>query len=234
MACLTKGLQGMVDLLIEAIPNSLDRAERLHFQEAVHRAQVINLRSAAARQLLSAAGLGRAPVEFGCRAVASIRGIVEGGECPVGLGGAGIDTARVFSYAEYSVVAVGGAGPQAEGQLFRESGHTHREERPPRRAKVEAPAAAWLQALRLPNSQHVDRRLCAEFQVLSELCNIFAPEGGKPAPRPTVVGVVALFTTTSPCMSCLCAIRQFQLLFPEVAIEISELDDVDLACERRD
>mmetsp|Transcript_71096 Transcript_71096/g.161491 ORF Transcript_71096/g.161491 Transcript_71096/m.161491 type:complete len:215 (-) Transcript_71096:60-704(-) len=205
------------------VPSSLDASERLGFEEAVRKAQVVNLRTEAARRLLDATQVGTTSAEFAGRAVDYIRNTVECGERPVGPGGAGVDTTRVFAYAEYTVVSVGGCGPQAEGRLFRESGLA-------RGAGAGQPQGggqcrqAWLRPFRLPTSGHVDRSLCAEFQVLNELCSILAPEGGARDPRPAVAGVVDIFTTASPCMSCLGAIRQFQLLFPEVSVAACELD----------
>lgn len=191
--------------------------------------QVVNVRSAVSRRLLAASGVGRAPESFGQRAVSRIRSLVDEGERPVGPGGAGVDTTRVFGYAEYDVVLVGAAptgarpaqAPHVSGHLFCECGYHP--------SATVAQRRPWLHAFQLPNSSHVDRTLCAEFQILAELCSILAPEGGDHVPRATAVGVLSLFTTTSPCMSCLGAIRQFQLLFPEVAVEASECDDVTLA-----
>lgn len=215
----------MVDRLIAVVPGSLAERERLRFQEAVRKAQVLNLHSEAARRLLNAMGIGRAPVEFARQADVQIRKHCDHAEHPVELGAAGIGMARVFSYAEYCIVDAAGGGRRAEGRLLRESGLSPEVNgRRPRR-----PAAPWLQAFRLPLSGHVDRWLCAEFQLLEELCGILVPGDCQPTTHPEVVGVVSLFTTTTPCMSCIGAVRQFQLLFPEVAIEMTELDLADSA-----
>jgi len=172
-------------------------------------------------------GVVVAPEDFLDRALVHIRGMVACGERPVGPLGAGIDTTRVFAYAEHSVVLAG--GQRVTGKHFRECGHSRQvlaasdnETTMPAR-----PGPGWLPAaFQLPNSRHVDRRLCAEFQVLQELCRVFVPSGeltiAQP-PWPDVVGVVALLTSLSPCMSCIGAIRHFQLLFPEVEIEVAML-----------
>merc|ERR1712232_382113 len=88
-------------------------------------------------------------------------------------------------------------------------------------------ASIRLHAFKLPNSQHVDRSLCAEFQLLNQLCHVLLPDSSKLEPQPSYVGIVALFTTTSPCMSCIGVIRQFQLIFPEIRLETSERNDID-------
>lgn len=180
--------------------------------------EVVNLRQKATHRLLNSLNIRKAPADFSHRAVSCIRSLVDGGERPVGLGGAGVDTTRVFAYAEYNVVPVGGIAPCVDGHLFRESGL--------RGSACIARSVNWLHSFQLPNSSHVDRSLCAEFQVLAELCGVLSPEGGKASPRDAVVGVLFLFTTCSPCMSCVSAIRQFQVLFPEVALETSEYDDI--------
>merc|ERR1712031_125899 len=104
--------------------------------------------------------------EFGRRAVSRIR--TDGGERPVGLGGSGVDTTRVFSYAEYDaqlVVANGTSGlvsSSAPGSsyLYHESGYHG--------STLAGRTSSMLQAFRLPNSSHVDRTLCAEFKVLGD------------------------------------------------------------------
>merc|ERR1712032_1215559 len=144
--------------------------------------------------------------------------------------GACVDTTRVFGYAEYDVMAHqchGGLAPHVEGHLFSECGFRGLRCSAATTRSGDGLAgqqSGLIQAFTLPNSSHVDRTLCAEYQILDELCGVLAtvsPHGR----REDIVGVVYLFTTTSPCLSCLGAIRQFQLLFPEVSLEASELCD---------
>jgi len=203
---------------------SLALEERLCFENVVHSAQIINLRTGAAQKLLSSMGVMVAPGDFLDRALVHIRGMVACGERPAGPLGAGIDTTRVCAYAEHSVVLA--AGQRVTGKHFRECGYS-RQVFTESDHEITVPARrgpGWLPAFKLPNSRHVDRRLCAEFQVLQELCQVFVPSGeptiAQP-PWPEVVGVVALLTSVSPCMSCIGAIRHFQLLFPEVEIGVA-------------
>mmetsp|Transcript_89235 Transcript_89235/g.277444 ORF Transcript_89235/g.277444 Transcript_89235/m.277444 type:complete len:179 (-) Transcript_89235:75-611(-) len=164
--------------------------------------------------------VGRAPRDFTEHAERQVRKYCQGLPRPAEGGAGAFEAARVFSYAEYCVVDAAGGGRRIEGRLLHECGWRPSAggPRPPRLA------APWLRAFRLPLGGHVDRELCAEFQLLQELCGILAPEGRPPEHQPEVVGSVSLFTTISPCMSCIGAIRQFQLLFPEVAIEMGEFD----------
>ncbi|CAJ1450740.1 unnamed protein product [Effrenium voratum] len=114
---------------------------------------------------------------------------------------------RVFAYLEYVLVPLerGEVRRQEEisGVLAYESGYTA-DEAP----SFEAP----LVALQLPNSRHVRRELCAEFQGLKALCRLLAP-------WESAAGVVSVFTSISPCLSCVSALWQFRLRFPEVSLD---------------
>lgn len=119
-------------------------------------------------------------------------------------------------YSEQTVIA-----QQCDGRLFRESGFSG------------SPCRGCVRAFRLPNSSNVQRSLCAEFQVLDELAwhfmdkvNDARSSKDQSEPIPVLVGIVQLFTSTSPCLSCIGAIRHFQLLFPEVSIEMGEFRHV--------
>jgi len=222
VSLLVDRLKEAVDLLSSALPATLEAPAWLGYERTVRQLQVLNLRPAATRQFLDRMGVGRAPGEFSSRAVRCIRSLAGEGARPVipGIGRGVVDTTRVFAYAEYSIATIGGPGPAMDGCLSRESG-LHGSTMA-QLASLGESIAPWLRAFSLPNSSHVDRTRCAEFQVLVELCRLFAPEATMPKPQPSVVGVLLVFTTTSPCLSCLGAIRQFQLLFPEVLLEVSE------------
>mmetsp|Transcript_20006 Transcript_20006/g.32402 ORF Transcript_20006/g.32402 Transcript_20006/m.32402 type:complete len:207 (+) Transcript_20006:511-1131(+) len=200
---------------------------------------MVNLRHDGAKYIFDAMGVKRAPAEFSHRAIQMIRSFVDGGERPAGLGGFGRDTTRIFAYAEYDIVhpsSVPAAGREEirtsatadtfGGYIFRESGLAGSQ--PP------LPSTMVLRAMRLPNSGLVDRTLCAEFQLLVEMCRLLGPhrednDDPKPVGIETTeqsLGVVSLFTTHTPCMSCLGAIRQFQLMYPEIDLEVSEYEDV--------
>ena len=71
----------------------------------------------------------------------------------------------------------------------------------------------------LPHSSLVDRSLCAEFQVLAKLCDLL--DAHATFPDPSVNGKVHLDVTTTPCLSCVSVLCQFQTLFPEVHLRIS-------------
>jgi len=223
VSCLSQRLFYHVALLVDALPRSLDEDDRFRYQSKVGELQIVNLRSGT-RYVLEALGIRRAPVDFKQRAVLRIRSLSDapGGERPVGLGGAGLDTTRVFAYAEYVF-----GSPLVDGHLFSECGFRGCQRTVAKRS-ADGPRrpSSILRAFRLPNSAKVDRKLCAEFQVLSELCSLFSGAEEKTPPGEShLVGVLSLFTTTSPCCSCLGALAQFRLLFPEVAFEHGQCEE---------
>jgi len=91
-----------------------------------------------------------------------------------------------------------------------------------------------LRAFQLAVNAAVDRAACAEFQLLSHLAKTLLVDTIKEAspkhmchpsngantmkPQTDIRGEVRLFVSTTPCLSCLAAMRQFQLLFPSVSI----------------
>jgi len=96
--------------------------------------------------------------------------------------------------------------------------------------------SSWLVAEDLPHSQRVDRVLCCEFQALTALCSrleehaaveseVEAEDPGTAAAlRAEVGGAVRLLTTGVSCASCIGAMRQFQQLFPGVALSVEMKD----------
>lgn len=99
----------------------------------------------------------------------------------------------------------------------------------PEDAASAAAGEAWweqrspLRAFPLAVNSRVDRSACAEFRLLSRLAAhllaVAAPVavlavGGLPA----LGGEAQLFASRMPCLSCLAAMRQFQLLFPAVTL----------------
>lgn len=100
-----------------------------------------------------------------------------------------------------------------EGALLYQSGYKAEEPR-------EGPG--WLSDIALPISRYVDRSLCAEFQLLSELIEL---QAGGPLPgtqdqamRQGQKGRVDFWVTQAPCLSCISALLQYQALFPGVKV----------------
>merc|ERR1719253_1236096 len=125
---------------------------------------------------------------------------------------------RIFCYAEYAfqrpALEVGGGtsvGDLVEGRMLREHGFQG----------LRMWQKGWLKAVTLPVNPNVDRSVCAEFQVLNELCDIVHQHGLADSPEDChrVRGRVKLLASTTPCLSCVCAALQYDLLFPHVRLE---------------
>jgi len=117
---------------------------------------------------------------------------------------------KIYSYAEYSVAAF----PESlVGSLFKENGLRNSGATYPR----------WLRAVSLPINLFVERELCAEFQLLESLCDVIAGAAGGcsiAACREKVVGTVDILISSASCVSCVGAVRQFQLLWPAMHVSV--------------
>lgn len=121
---------------------------------------------------------------------------------------------RVYCFAEYAITCRTPSGAlQRQGELLKENSFLGEGTR--------AGRSGLLHGSTLPINELVDRTLCAEFQALSEICDIVAGAGPThAAARHMVTGHVFLWTTGSSCLSCVGAMRQFLHLFPSVALEV--------------
>merc|ERR1711920_1089656 len=91
----------------------------------------------------------------------------------------------------------------------------------------------WISPTSLPFNHLVDRSLCSEYQLLSRVCEELAGAVSGEAWRATR-GWLWLFVTGAPCLSCVGAMRQFQLLLPKVEFAVTIGDEVqcDALCAR--
>jgi len=191
-----------VDGLAGALRDVGDTADALvRYQRMAFDHQVLNLREFT-KEIMVRFEMPRATQAFGLRAKRAL-------EMRYGV----LQPWRVFAYLEYAAAPEGSTDPVCEwsGQLLYESGG-------------QGGPQSQLQAIRLPLSGRVNRELCAEFQALSELTRIIS---GSPAAPSQLVGVVSVFTTISPCLSCLAALRQFQRRFPDLGLELLELPELE-------
>merc|ERR1712224_169106 len=114
------------------------------------------------------------------------------------------------------VVSIQPADGPLEGALLYQSGFKAEEPR-------EGPG--WLSEISLPICRYVDRSLCAEFQLLSELIELQV--GGPPpgtqdqAARQAQKGRVDFWVTHAPCLSCISALLQYRSLFPGVRVSVA-------------
>lgn len=122
---------------------------------------------------------------------------------------------RVYCYVEYALqhpfvrLSVG----ILEGSLLKENSFHGEGSR--------AGRAGLLRSMTLPISDLVDRTLCAEYQALSEICDLTDSLGVTTATsRYLLTGFVKLWTLGPSCLSCVGIIRQFVVLFPNIKMEV--------------
>ena len=126
------------------------------------------------------------------------------------LAGAALVHRRVFAYGEYHL-EIPGIQPLI-GAMARENG---------RRARG-FDQLTLLRPLASPISGLVDRSLCSEFQILATCLELAATQGE----LSIQVGQIQIFVSTSPCVSCLWALRQWQCYLPQVKLGVVNGEEV--------
>eukprot|EP00438_Fugacium_kawagutii_P015065 Skav200432 [mRNA] locus=scaffold578:85572:87562:- [translate_table: standard] len=130
------------------------------------------------------------------------------------LAGAALVHRRVFAYGEY-FLQVPNRSEAISGSMARENGRRDREHR-----------SALIRPLASPISGLVDRGLCSEFQILAKLVDSVVDSIDDPQLLRSVTGHIRLFVSTSPCVSCLWALRQCQLYLPRVNLGVVNGEEV--------
>uniref|UniRef100_A0A7S4UBC5 Uncharacterized protein n=1 Tax=Alexandrium monilatum TaxID=311494 RepID=A0A7S4UBC5_9DINO len=212
-------LDRIIERLLDALPKTLDQWRQGVDMSGLKDVRVDHLGSVGTRLMLDRAGVP-APVEaFVVRATSTFPRGPSGdfsrrrSSQPL-LADNTPQQRRIFAYAEYhlhqSMAPEGPPGP-VEGRMLREHGFQG----------LRMWQKGWLRALTLPVNAHVDRSVCAEFQVLNELCDLAHQSGLADSMEECrgVGGSVRVLVSTTPCLSCVCAVLQFALLFPAVRFE---------------
>lgn len=87
---------------------------------------------------------------------------------------------------------------------------------------AEARDSRWLRAVQPPFSALADRRTCSEYQLFDALCERLYRGGcTTDDQRLQVHGFVNILVSAPPCVSCLGLVRQFQLMFPAVTLQVA-------------
>jgi len=226
-----EALRPYIGGFMEALPESLDPAAFNSFVQFLHDLHIDNFGARGTRRVLEHMRLPVPPQNFIDRAMEEIKRSVathteekRGNAAADALSGAALVHRRVFSYVEYDT-RVGGrdaAAVQIAGSMTKENGRRERGAGPDRKA--------WpLRAVASPISGLVDRTLCSEFQLLCALMDAFQ-QAVRPGMDRTVLGRVSLFVSTAPCVSCIGALRQFQLFLPEVRLEVANGEEAYIFC----
>lgn len=157
------------------------------------------------RKLLASLGIKEPLFEFTSRAVEKFPQI-----CSTNIATNGPTEFKIYSYAEFNVTSL---PTPLVGDLFRENGCRNPGNSRPR----------WLRAVPLPINIFVERELCAEFQLLEAVCNTISAaisSCNNEASREKVFGNVDILISSASCVSCVGAIRQFQLLWPAIHVTV--------------
>jgi len=215
-------LDRIIKKLFDALPKTLDQWRRGVDLRGLKDVRVDHLGSVGTRLMLGKAKIPPPDEDFIARASASFPRGPSGdfsrrrSSMPQ-LADNTPQQRRIFAYAEFAFERPGaleGQGsPRApvEGRMLREHGFQG----------LRMWQKGWLKAVTLPVNAHVDRSVCAEFQVLNELCDLVHQSGLADSMEEChwVLGLARVLVSTTPCLSCVCAVLQYSLLFPKVRLE---------------
>mmetsp|Transcript_80333 Transcript_80333/g.227506 ORF Transcript_80333/g.227506 Transcript_80333/m.227506 type:complete len:559 (+) Transcript_80333:719-2395(+) len=232
-------LRPFADRFLEKLPASLDPGPAGAFVQFVRDLRIDNFGAWGTRYVLRQMNFPEPPPDFRQRAERAIlkhasSGAAAGAEdrksrtAASALSGTALVHRRVFSYAEYDLGsptaghgAAGGAVPLT-GSITAENGRRESRER-----GAADDGALPLRALSSPISGLVNRNLCSEFQLMCAIMDTLQrADGGKS--MASLRGTFRLFVSTAPCVSCIWALRQFQIFLPCACIEVANGEDAYL------
>jgi len=217
----SKPLEAKLDVLAErflsALPRTLDAWRQGGYPKSLRDLRCDHLGSVGSRLILARLDVKEPDEEFSLRAAGRFPRLPSGdiarSNDPSAAGAP--SQRRIFAYAEYEftpAVLERGDLP-ISGAMLRENGCQG----------YRSWQKGWIKASALPINPYVDHSMCAEFQVLSELCDLVHKQGLADDIQESqdVTGWMKMLVSTTPCLSCLCAVQQFCLLFPKVLTRIS-------------
>lgn len=206
-------MRPLVSDFLQVLPASLGREPWNSYADAVDSLRVDNLGTMGTTMVLGGLGVDEPDDAFRARAL-DPGGLPGFGRLTAEVdrgGGVALLRTRVVSYAECNLSWPGGN--------LRWSGLCEN-------SRQEDPAALssrWLLDTAPPFNAFADRRTCSEFRFFDWLIESLALQGMAAGAevRAQVRGELRLVVSAPPCVSCLGVIRQFQLLFPAVSLEVA-------------
>mmetsp|Transcript_154492 Transcript_154492/g.280699 ORF Transcript_154492/g.280699 Transcript_154492/m.280699 type:complete len:596 (-) Transcript_154492:84-1871(-) len=163
------------------------------------------------RCLLNQIGIGKANENWAANAKQYVNAWADGVGKRAGDWKANTVHRRIYVFSEYHFAStLRPYAPLLEGCSFQLNGL---------RQDPDTARRPWLCAVPLPISKWVDRTLCAEFQLLAEVCDMINRTGielSSPELRHSVYGLLQMYLSEPSCVSCVGAMKQFQTLFPGV------------------
>eukprot|EP00746_Dinoflagellata_sp_MGD_P152078 gnl/MRDRNA2_/MRDRNA2_83424_c0_seq1.p1 gnl/MRDRNA2_/MRDRNA2_83424_c0~~gnl/MRDRNA2_/MRDRNA2_83424_c0_seq1.p1 ORF type:complete len:284 (-),score=40.90 gnl/MRDRNA2_/MRDRNA2_83424_c0_seq1:72-800(-) len=183
----------------EVIPRSVEQWHGSEYQHFVKKQDVDNWGRTGSRTLLTWLKIPRAPPDFCQRGVARMAEALQTprpSNCDVMV------FRRIFCYAEYD-------GGPARGILAENGMSAHG-------VCLSKKPTHGFKAMVLPINPFVDRNLCAEYQMFTEMCDTL-PRHWK--------GCLRIILSMSPCVSCLGLMVQFLQRYPGARLELSNQDE---------
>jgi len=183
----------------EGLPKSAEDWHCRGYQQLVKKQDVDNWGRAGSRILLNWLKIPRAAPDFCERGIARIAKALETprpSTCEV------LMFRRIFCYAEFD-------GGPANGILAENGMSVHG-------VCLSKKPTHGFKAMVLPINPFVDRHLCAEYQMFTEMCENL-PRGWK--------GCLRILLSMSPCVSCLGLMVQFLQRYPSARLELSNQDE---------
>ncbi|CAJ1329558.1 unnamed protein product [Effrenium voratum] len=178
---------------MEVFPQSEAQWQGEEYWSFLQKLQVDNFGRYGSKFLLQRMGIAKADRTFTAKALREVTGYIrENNTVLQGLTTQDVLHKRVCSFAEFSFVV---QGRRCEGAMIRENGYWTK-------SAVRGGKARWLRAAHLKVGALVDRSLCSEFQLLEELCDHLEACGLSQGAE-SVEGLLQLFISTTPCVSCL-------------------------------
>jgi len=191
------------------MPRTLDEFRRGAYVQLVNDFEVDNFGSKGDRLLLDHIGIFEGPPCFAARA-ARLAVKYQAERADSWWRAEGLLHQRVVAYAELDL-EVPLRKQYVYGHRFQQNGY-----------QGSRKGSVWIVPTSLPFNQNVDRSLCSENQLMSLVLEEVAGTGEAGTQRPLegVRGWLQLFVTGAPCLSCVGAMVQFQLLLPAVAFAV--------------
>lgn len=190
---------------VAAMPTSLEEWAGGAFLKVLQETMVDNFGALGTGILFDQMGLFAAPDSFVTRALRRIGQVLA--EPDFRKESFGLTHKRVLCYAEWDLKL--SSGEPVRGTLLRENGIRVGHLNPP----------AWLRSFPTPINNLIGRDLCGEFQLIAGVGQLL--DAGPPG---RLDGIVLLFVSSTPCVSCVAAVRQFQHRFPHVRIGFTNGD----------
>jgi len=192
-------LEPFLDAFVAGMPKTLPEWSGAGFHQVLHQTGVDNFGIAGSNRLLMKMGIPTPSADFIDRARRRVEQAIEEGDARQDTWG--LVHKRVLCYGEWDIRLPDGQA--LRGALLRENGIRVGHAAPP----------VWLKAFATPINSLIGRDLCGEFQLTTGIGLILDS-----APPGQLLGEVCLFSTSTPCCSCIAVLRQLQLRFTELRV----------------